>query len=107
MAFGLSSGQNSQFGAGQAVTIIASETLIAFGRDGRPMSRLAESWTPSEDARTLRITLRSGAAFHDGQPVTADIVEAVLKKQLRNRLGPAFKDVKEIRAASPREQEPA
>jgi ABC-type transport system substrate-binding protein len=63
MAFGLSSGQNPQFGARQAVTIIASETLVAFGRDGRAQSRLAESWTLSEDAKTLKITLRSGAVF--------------------------------------------
>jgi peptide/nickel transport system substrate-binding protein len=105
MAFGLSSGQNPQFGARQAVTIIASETLVAFGRDGRPQSRLAESWTLSEDAKTLKITLRSGAVFHDGQPVTASILEAVLKKQLRNRLGTAFEDIKEIRVASPREIE--
>jgi peptide/nickel transport system substrate-binding protein len=32
---------------------------------------MAESWTVSDDARTLTFTLREGLTFHDGRPVTA------------------------------------
>ncbi|MDF1522398.1 MAG: ABC transporter substrate-binding protein [Trueperaceae bacterium] len=35
---------------------------------------LAESWTVSDDARTLTFTLREGLTFHDGAPVTAQDV---------------------------------
>lgn len=105
MAFGLSSGQNPQSGARQAVIIIASESLVAFGRDGRPQSRLADNWTVSEDGKTLKVRLRPSATFHDGQAVTATTVGGVLTKQLRSRLGAAFDDVEEIRTLSPLELE--
>lgn len=100
VAFGLSSGENPQSGARQAVVIVASESLVAFGRDGRAQPRLAESWSVSEDGKSLRIRLRAGATFHDGQPVTAAVVQDVLTKQLRARLGSGLDDIEDIRAIS-------
>jgi peptide/nickel transport system substrate-binding protein len=32
---------------------------------------LAESWSYSDDAKTLTLKVRSGAKFHDGQPITS------------------------------------
>jgi len=54
---------------------------------------LAESWSMSEDGLTCEFTLRSGAKFHNGDPVTADDVkfsferyrganQALIKKQV-------------------------
>jgi peptide/nickel transport system substrate-binding protein len=53
---------------------------LVFARLIRPKADLsfepdmAESWTVSDDARTLTFTLRDGLTFHDGEPVTADDV---------------------------------
>lgn len=53
---------------------------LVFARLIRPLEDLsfepdmAESWTVSDDARTLTFTLREGLTFHDGEPVTADDV---------------------------------
>jgi len=41
---------------------------------GEPTPGLAESWTISDDSLTYTFTLRAGATFHDGTPVTAPAV---------------------------------
>lgn len=45
--------------------------LTQIGADGRIHPSLAESWTVSEDGRTLQFTLRDDALWHDGMAVTA------------------------------------
>ncbi|MBB5159360.1 ABC transporter substrate-binding protein [Saccharopolyspora phatthalungensis] len=39
-----------------------------------PQPRLAESWTPGPDLRTLTLRLREDVVFHTGRPMTADDV---------------------------------
>jgi hypothetical protein len=51
------------------------ETLVRFDCQGRAVPALAESWTSSDGGRRWTFTLRSGAQFWDGAPVTArDVV---------------------------------
>jgi hypothetical protein len=51
------------------------ETLVRFDCRGRAVPALAESWTSSDGGRRWTFTLRSGAQFWDGGPVTArDVV---------------------------------
>lgn len=47
------------------------ETLVRIGCDGVPAGALATSWSASPDGRTWTITLRDGASFWDGAPITA------------------------------------
>ncbi|MBT2468837.1 ABC transporter substrate-binding protein [Streptomyces sp. ISL-66] len=49
------------------------DKLADFGADLAPVARLAERWEPNEALDTWRITLRE-AAFHNGEPVTAEDV---------------------------------
>ncbi|WP_026873129.1 ABC transporter substrate-binding protein [Inquilinus limosus] len=50
------------------------EGLTAIDKDLRVVPELAESWTVSPDGLTYVFTLRPGAKFHDGSPVTpADV----------------------------------
>ncbi|MGK9236932.1 hypothetical protein KXS07_34695 [Inquilinus limosus] len=50
------------------------EGLTAVDKDLRVVPELAESWTVSPDGLTYVFTLRPGAKFHDGSPVTpADV----------------------------------
>lgn len=52
------------------------ETLIRVDCQGRVVRGLAESWSSSDEGRRWRFTLRSGAAFWDGAPVTAEDIKA-------------------------------
>src|ERR1044071_2783389 len=47
------------------------DALTRIGADGSVVPQLAESWTTSEDTKTWEFKIRSGATFHNGQPVTA------------------------------------
>jgi peptide/nickel transport system substrate-binding protein len=57
-----------------------AETLVGADDGGLPVPRLAAGWTLSEDRLTWRMTLRAGATFHDGTPVTAEAVAASLRR---------------------------
>ncbi len=46
------------------------EGLTGINKEGGLEPRLATAWTVSPDARTWTFTLRKGATFHDGTPVT-------------------------------------
>lgn len=55
----------------------ATEMLTVLDRDGNPQPGLAENWQRTAPD-TLRMTLREGAFFHDGTPVTAEHAAAAL-----------------------------
>lgn len=57
-----------------------AETLVTADDGGRPMPALASSWMVSDDGLVWRFTLRSGAVFHDGTPVTASAVADALNR---------------------------
>ncbi len=48
------------------------DTLTRIEADGSVAPLLALSWTAAADAKTWEFTIRSGAKFHDGEPITAD-----------------------------------
>jgi len=77
------------------------EGLVYFERDGRPRPWLAEGWSSSTDGLTLRLKLRPGVTFHDGQSVTPSHVRDILEKSLPEYLGPAFRDIERIRVSDP------
>lgn len=55
------------------------EGLVKLDDNREPVPCLAESWEVTGDGRRFIFTLRSGLAFHDGTPVTADDVCATLE----------------------------
>lgn len=68
--------------------------LVEFDHDTQSYAPgLAERWTPGGDDRTFEITLRDGARFSDGSPVTAADVEFTLRALYDERTAsPAFRD---------------
>ena len=58
------------------------DELFYIGADGLPKGLLAESWTVSEDSKTLTVVLREGRKFHDGTPVDAKAVEFTFNRML-------------------------
>ncbi|MCE7741116.1 MAG: ABC transporter substrate-binding protein [Candidatus Heimdallarchaeota archaeon] len=51
------------------------DALIALDTENNPMPILAESWEHSTDNTVWNFTIRSGAVWHDGIPLTLDDVE--------------------------------
>ncbi|MEP5729641.1 MAG: ABC transporter substrate-binding protein [Sulfitobacter sp.] len=51
---------------------------------------LAESWTVSEDGRTITFTIREGVKFHSGNPVRAEDVEFSLRRVVTLNKTPSF-----------------
>src|SRR5262249_7490230 len=51
-----------------------NEPLIGFGPDAHLVRVLAEELTPSSDATSWVVRVRSGVTFHNGKPLTADDV---------------------------------
>lgn len=64
--------------------------------------RLAQSWQLAADGLSLTIKLRPGITFHDGKPITADIVqqniEAVGKPENKSQAAGLVKQVKSMQA---------
>jgi len=62
----------------------AYDGLIGLGADGKLVPRLAESFTFTDDGKTLELKLRKNVAFHDGAPFNGDAVKANLDRAKTN-----------------------
>jgi peptide/nickel transport system substrate-binding protein len=69
-------------GAKELVGLFTSEPLVAAAWDGRPVFKLAEALTESEDRRQLIVTLRKDVRFHTGDLITAPVVRELLLRKL-------------------------
>lgn len=57
------------------------DTLVeSHSETGAAMPGLAESWSPSADAKVWTFKIRQGVTFHDGKPLTVADVVATLKR---------------------------
>jgi peptide/nickel transport system substrate-binding protein len=75
------------------------ESLLTLGWDGQVIPLLAESWEWLDAGRTLRLQLRPGLKFHDGQPVTSQVVSRIIDAQiarLRENSAPGFDYVEKV-----------
>ncbi len=65
-----------------AIFQLVGEPLLAHDFSNRVVPALAQSWTVSRDGLVWTFTLKAGAAFHDGTPVTAQAVAASIERAL-------------------------
>jgi len=80
-------------------SFFTSEQLIAIGQDGRIEPRLVDHWTKSPDGLTWRFHLRPNLRFHDGTPMEAAAVQAILQPAVSGAAPtPGFRDVESIAA---------
>lgn len=56
-----------------------AETLLVRGWDGRQSPGLVTRWAWSEAGRTLTLDLKEGVLFHDGTPLSAEMVRNILQ----------------------------
>ena len=68
------------------------ETLIGYdpGDVSNVFGRVAESWTVSEDGKTMTFKIREGRSFASGNPVTAADVVFSLTRAVKMDMSPAF-----------------
>src|SRR5688572_2410356 len=83
---------------GQLTTIFSLEGLTQLGVDGRPLPRLARSWTWENGFLRLRLHLQPRVTFHDGTPLSARVAADALREAIeRNRaFYPSFSDVTSV-----------
>ena len=62
------------------VDLPAYDTLVKYNDSGKIVSDLATSWKVSADGKTITMTLRGDATFHDGSAVTATDVKYTLDR---------------------------
>ena len=67
--------------SGEMVTMLF-DNLVRLDVDGRLVPGLATRWEVDSTARIYTDHLRTGAAFHDGRPVTARDVEASILRAM-------------------------
>ena len=86
-----------QDGLQQVVTSLLCEGLFRLSPELEPQPWLCNSWAYDPDACTYTLTLRSGIAFSDGSPLTAEDVKATLERARTSvRYGRRLADVREI-----------
>lgn len=87
-------------GKGETPSVVTdalfAEPLFALDLQGRPTERLATSWQWEDDGRTLRLKLRPSVQFHDGTPVTAHVVAAILEQEMARPDARGFEAVSRI-----------
>lgn len=62
--------------SGHYVASAIYDTLVTLGEDGQPELSLAESLEHNEDATEWTLKLRPDVRFHDGSPLTAEVIVA-------------------------------
>ncbi|WP_166459817.1 ABC transporter substrate-binding protein [Amycolatopsis pithecellobii] len=50
------------------------ESLIEYDHNGKPVPVLASSYTVAPDQASVKVSLRQGVTFHNGQPLTAQAI---------------------------------
>jgi peptide/nickel transport system substrate-binding protein len=68
-------------GAGipNVVDTLTAESLMLNSSDGRPTERLAKRWSWNDDRTVLHVELQQGVFFHDGTPLTPELVAESLR----------------------------
>lgn len=78
------------------------DTLTKIAADGTAQPYLAESVVPNTDRTVWTITLRPGVVFHDGSPLTADVLVANLQALRQSPLtGQAVTPISGVKATGP------
>lgn len=65
-----------------------AETLVAADLEGQLVPGLATGWTANAQATSFTFALPSGAEFHDGTPVTPDVVAEALTHAAADEASP-------------------
>ena len=76
-------GEGSFATGGYNVGLALYDPLMARGDDGQLRPYLAESMESNEDLTEWTMKLREGVTFHDGTPLTAEVVKTIFDEYLK------------------------
>lgn len=83
------------------VAALTTMRLVGTGPDGRPTPGILQKWTSTTDGKIWDFTLQPGVRQHDGMPVTADDVAAIIRLQMADEPPTGLLDVERIVAVDP------
>ncbi len=95
--------QKSSVSEGQFIGSLMGGSLLYEDPQTREVKPyLAESYTVSEDGKTLKFILRSGITFHDGTPLTAKVYKETFDRALAPDMAasPAGNDLSAVKSVS-------
>jgi ABC-type transport system substrate-binding protein len=69
----------TDLGVQSLATALTLEGLTQLSPDGRPIPRLAQSWSWERDGLSLRMVLRPDVILHDGTPLTAGLAADLVR----------------------------
>lgn len=95
--------QKSSVSEGQFIGSLMGGSLLYEDPKTREIKPyLAESYTVSEDGKTLKFILRSGVTFHDGTPLTAKVYKETFDRALAPDMAssPAGNDLSAVKSVS-------
>lgn len=79
------------------LNVLVSERPFLIGDDGRPVPRLVERWSASEDRLTWTLTLRPNLTFHDESPATALALRDTIERAARQPGAlPSLRDIASV-----------
>ena len=88
-------------GLRQLSQLLALESLVRAGDDGRMRPLLAESWTSPDDGRSVVVKLKPGVKFQDGEPFDGAIAAKLLPDILRSSMGSLAGEVISVASVNP------
>lgn len=83
------------------VLALTTLRLVGTGPDGRPTPGLLQTWSASPDGKVWHFTLRPDVRQHDGTPVTAEDVAAIIRAQMDDEPPTGLLDVERIVPVDP------
>lgn len=96
---------NSAVASGTATTMFASQIFaspLRFDDNWNPQPYLATAWAFSDGGRTLTLTLRDDALFHDGAPITSqDVAFSLMAVKQFHPYAPLMAPLKRIDTPTP------
>ena len=75
--------------AANELIMLIYDQLIEYDTHLKPVPALAESWSYSDDGKSITYKLRSGVKWHDGTPFSADDVKYTWEVTAKHNLGQA------------------
>jgi len=80
-----------EFSGGEVIAQVYDRIMMYEPEDTEKLvGGVAESWTVSDDGKTITFKIRAGQTFHSGRPVTAHDVAFSLQRVIKLDLTPAF-----------------
>jgi peptide/nickel transport system substrate-binding protein len=100
IALSVLSTTNPATGLRQLSQLLSVEQFVRAGEDGRFEPGLADKWAVGSDGRSLLLTLRPGVKFHDGSPLDASTIAALLPGGFRSFWGSLADEVEHVKAVA-------